>query len=148
MPADAGTVDPTSQMLIMPPRLNLSSERFERHGLYLIEDGMSIFLWLGRAAVPALTMDVFGAPDYASLASGPITLPVLDNSMSQRLRAIVDRIVVQRRGPYLPLLYLVKEDGEPGMRQLALSRMIEDRYEQTSGYLQFLGQIRDKVNGA
>ena len=148
MPPDAGTIDMSTQCLIMPPRLNLSSERFERHGLYLIEDGMSVFLWLGRAAVPALTMDVFGAPDYASLQSGPIVLPELENSMSQRLRAILDRIVTLRRGPYLSLLYLVKEDGDPGMRLLALSRLVEDRYEQTSGYLQFLGQIRDKVNGS
>ena len=148
MPPDAGTIDMSTQCLIMPPRLNLSSERFERHGLYLIEDGMSVFLWLGRAAVPALTMDVFGAPDYASLQSGPIVLPELENSMSQRLRAILDRIITLRRGPYLSLLYLVKEDGDPGMRLLALSRLVEDRYEQTSGYLQFLGQIRDKVNGS
>ena len=68
--------------------------------------------------------------------------------MSQRLRAILDRIITLRRGPYLSLLYLVKEDGDPGMRLLALSRLVEDRYEQTSGYLQFLGQIRDKVNGS
>lgn len=148
MPNDAGTLDPVTHKLILPPRLNLSSERFERHGLYLIEDGMSIFLWLGRAAVPALTMDVFGAQDYASLQSGPITLPALENSMSQRVRALVEHVAVQRRGPYLPVLYLVKEDGDPGLRLLALSRMIEDRYEQTNGFLQFLSLIRDKVNGS
>lgn len=147
MPADAGTMDPTTQTLIMPPRLTLTSERFERHGLYLIEDGMSTFLWLGRAAVPALTMDVFGAQDYQALQSGPVTLPALDNAMSKRVRAIVERVGTQRRGPYMSNVYIVKEDGDPGMRLLALSRMIEDRYEQTSGYLQFLGQLRDKING-
>jgi len=145
MPAGAGLMDVSTQTLTMPPRLSLSSERFERHGLYLIEDGMSIFLWLGRAAVPALTMDVFGAPDYAALRSGPIELPELDNAMSRRVRAIVERVVTQRRGVYLPNVYLVKEDGDAGMRLLALSRMIEDRYEQTSGYLPFLGQLRDKL---
>lgn len=145
MPANAGLMDVSTQTLTMPPRLSLSSERFERHGLYLIEDGMSIFLWLGRAAVPALTMDVFGAPDYAALRSGPIELPELDNAMSRRVRAIVERVTTQRRGVYLPNLYLVKEDGDAGMRLLALSRMIEDRYEQTSGYLPFLGQLRDKL---
>ena len=148
MPAGAGLMDVSTQTLAMPPRLSLSSERFERHGLYLIEDGMSIFLWLGRAAIPALTMDVFGAPDYAALRSGPIELPELDNPMSRRVRAIVERVVTQRRGVYLPNVYLVKEDGDAGMRLLALSRMIEDRYEQTSGYLPFLGQLRDKLQNS
>lgn len=148
MPADAGLLDMTTQTLVMPPRLSLSSERFERHGLYLIEDGMTVFLWLGRAAVPALTMDVFGAPDYAALRSGPIELPVLDNAMSRRVRAIVERVATQRRGVYLANVYLVKEDGDAGMRLLALSRMIEDRYEQTSGYLPFLGQLRDKLQSS
>ncbi|KAN0059837.1 COPII subunit [Thecaphora frezii] len=145
MAPEAGTTGANG--FIFPQKLNLTSERFERHGLYLIEDGQNIFLWVGREAVPQLCLDVFDAPSYGALRGGKTTLPKLDNSMNQRVNAIVDRIREMRRGPYRPQLYVVKEDGEPSLRLWALSLLIEDRFEQTPSYMQFIGQLRDKVNG-
>lgn len=56
----------------MPPELPLTSERLERHGLFLIEDGQTIFLWVGRDAVPQLVADVFGLPSYEVLRGGKV----------------------------------------------------------------------------
>ena len=56
----------------MPPPLPLTSERLERHGLYLIEDGQIIFLWVGRDAVPQLIMDVFNLASYEVLRGGKV----------------------------------------------------------------------------
>lgn len=61
----------------MPPPLPLSSERLERHGLYLIEDGQTIFLWVGRDAVPQLIIDVFNLPGYDVLRGGKVRLLLL-----------------------------------------------------------------------
>ncbi|EST05043.1 WW domain protein [Kalmanozyma brasiliensis GHG001] len=146
MAPEAGTTV-AEKGFVMPLKLNLTSERFERHGLYLIEDGQNIFLWVGREAVPQLCMDVFDVANYGTLRGGKTTLPKLDNSMNQRVNAIVQRIRESRRGPYRPHLYVVKEDGEPSLRLWALSLLIEDRFEQTPSYMQFIGQLRDKVNG-
>lgn len=63
----------------MPTPLPLSSERLERHGLYLIEDGQTIFLWVGRDSVPQLVMDVFNIPNYEVLRAGKVTLPPINN---------------------------------------------------------------------
>ena len=41
-----------------------TSERLKRHGLFFIEDAQTMFLWVGRDAVPQLIMDVFNLPDY------------------------------------------------------------------------------------
>lgn len=57
----------------MPPPLPLTSERLERHGLFLIEDGQTIFLWVGRDAVPQLIMDVFNLPTYEVLRGGKVS---------------------------------------------------------------------------
>lgn len=70
MPPEAGTVGP--QGVIMPPPLPLGSDRMERHGLYLIEDGQTMFLWVGRDAVPQLIVDVFDLPSYDALRSGKV----------------------------------------------------------------------------
>ena len=64
----------------MPAPLPLSSERLERHGLYLIEDGQTMFLWVGRDAVPQLIIDVFDLPSYADLRGGKVDLSATPNS--------------------------------------------------------------------
>jgi len=46
---------------------------------------------------------------------------------------------------YYPHLYVVKEDGDPGLRIWAASALVEDRSDQNPSYLQFLQQLRDKV---
>lgn len=51
----------------MPVLLPLTSERLVRHGLFLVEDGQNMFLWIGRDAVPQLLMDVFDKPSYDQL---------------------------------------------------------------------------------
>lgn len=59
--------------VILPTQLPLTSERLERHGLFLIEDGQTIFLWVGRDAVPQLVMDVFDLPNYEVLRGGKVS---------------------------------------------------------------------------
>lgn len=77
-----GTVG--EQGVILPPPLPLTSERLERHGLFLIEDGQTIFLWVGRDAVPQLIMDVFNLPNYEVLRGGKVSL-LTASSPSHRL---------------------------------------------------------------
>ncbi|KAH9833295.1 protein transporter SEC24 [Rhodofomes roseus] len=146
MPPECGTVG--EHGVILPPPLPLTSERLERHGLFLIEDGQTIFLWVGRDSVPQLVMDVFNLPNYEVLRGGKTTLPLLENSFSQRVNAIVQKIREMRRGVYYPHLYVVKEDGEPPLRLWALSCLIQDRADVLPSYQQFIGQLRDKVNGS
>lgn len=146
MSAEAGTVG--EHGVIMPVPLPLTSERLERHGLYLIEDGQTMFLWVGRDSVPQLVMDVFNLPSYEVLRGGKATLPVLDNPFSQRVNAVIQKTREMRRGVYYPHLYVVKEDGEPPLRLWALSCLIQDRADVLPSYQQFIGQLKDKVNGA
>ncbi|TCD71906.1 COPII subunit [Steccherinum ochraceum] len=140
MAPECGTVG--EQGVIMPSPLPPTSEKLERHGLFLIEDGQTIFLWVGRDAVPQLIIDVFNLPSYET------TLPVLDNVFSQRVNAVIQKTREMRRGPYYPHLYVVKEDGEPALRLWALSCLIQDRADVLPSYQQFISQLKDKVNGS
>jgi len=144
MPAEAGTYGENG--VILPPALNLTSERLERHGLFLIEDGQNIFLWVGQEAVPRLIEDVFDLPSYAELTGGKTTLPTLDNPFNQRVNAIVAKTRELRRGVYRPYLYVVKSDAEPALRSWALSLLIEDRMDHMSSYAQYLTRVKNKVS--
>lgn len=143
MPPEAGTIG--EQGVILPPALNLTSERLERHGLFIIEDGQNIFLWVGHEAVPRLIQDVFDLLSYSELSGGKYTLPVLDNPFNQRVNAIVAKTRELRRGVYRPHLYVVKSDAEPALRSWALSLLIEDRMDHMSSYAQYLTTVKNKV---
>ncbi|CAG8704929.1 21443_t:CDS:10 [Gigaspora margarita] len=144
MPIDAGTYGPDG--IIMPPSLNLSSEKLERHGAYLLEDGQNIFIWLGRQVVPQLCMDLLNVRSYEEVRSGKVTLLQLDNPFSQQVNAIIGKTRESRRGVYYPHLYIVKEDGgDPSLRLWFLSHIIEDRTDTVMSYQQWLGHLKDKV---
>jgi protein transport protein SEC24 len=137
---------PGPEGIIMPPAMNLNSQLFKSHGLYLIDDGQVQFLWIGRDAVPELMQDVFGVSSIELVAAGKTTLPLLDNAFSPRVNAVLAKSREMLTGSlYYPHLYVVKEDGDPGLRIWAASTLVEDRSDQAPSYQQFLQQVRDKV---
>ncbi|KAI8371496.1 uncharacterized protein BYT42DRAFT_501415 [Radiomyces spectabilis] len=159
MPQQAGTVDSQTGKCMMPPRLNLSSEKLEAHGCYLVENGQTIFIWIGKDAVPALCMDLLGAPNIQEVKTGQIPqLPALKSSFSQRVTSIIDHLRKDRSSNYYPTLYIVREDGDPMLRSWFLARLLEDRQptgpaiaganqdHMSSGmsYFQWLGFLRAK----
>ncbi|KAG0365139.1 COPII subunit, partial [Mortierella sp. AD032] len=142
MPEHCGTIG--AQGIEMPQTMNLSSERLSRSGLFMLEDGQNIFLWIGRDAVPQLCMDLFGVPSYASIRGGKTTLPTLETDFNQRVNLIVSKAREMRRTSYFSQLYVVKEDGDAALRLWFLSHLIEDRAEPIMSYYQYLGHLKDR----
>ncbi|KAF2402266.1 COPII component protein [Trichodelitschia bisporula] len=149
MPDNAGVPDPTTNETVLPPPMNLSSERIVPYGLYLIDDGQTQFMWLGRDAIPALVEDVFGLADKSQVKQGKTLLPELDNEFNERVRAVVEKSRDHRaRGVgsiTVPPLYVVREDGEPSLRLWAQTLLVEDRADQGVSLGQWMGMLREKV---
>lgn len=150
MPDDAGLADEQSGETVLPPPINLTSACLAPYGLYLIDDGQTQFLWVGRDAVPQLLEDVFGLPDKSHLKVGKQTVPVLENDFNERVRAVIERSRDHRgKGVgsiIVPHLYVVREDGEPGMRLWATTMLVEDRADQGVSLKQWLGMMGEKVS--
>ncbi|EZF34707.1 protein transporter SEC24 [Trichophyton interdigitale H6] len=149
MPDDAGIPHPETGKIVLPPLTNLSSERLVPHGMYLIDDGQTQFLWIGRDAVPQLINDVFGLSDKSLLRVGKQVLPETENDFNERVRAVIsksrDKLSRGVGSIISPHLYVVKEDGEPGLRLWAQSMMVEDRADQSVSLQQWMGLLREKV---
>jgi protein transport protein SEC24 len=152
MPDTAGMPDPATNTVVLPPPMNLSSERIVPYGLYLIDDGQTQFLWLGRDAVPELVADVFGAPggDRAAVPQGKTTLPELDNDFNERVRAVLeksrDHLAIGAGSIVVPPLYVVREDGDPALKLWAQTLLVEDRGDAGAALQQWLGLVREKVS--
>ena len=149
MPDTAGMPDTGANETVLPPPHNLSSERLAPYGLYLIDDGQTQFLWLGRDAVPALVNDVFGVEDKTLVQQGKTTLPELDNDFNERVRAVVEKSRDHKAknvgSIVMPPLYVVREDGEPSLKLWAQTMLVEDRGEGGPALQQWMGSLREKV---
>lgn len=145
----AGLPDGTTGEIQMPPTLNLNSGNLVPYGLYLIDDGQTQFLWLGREPVPALLVDVFGTDDKNVLKQGKTSLPVLDTEFNERIRSVIGKSRDHRSkgcgSIIVPPLYLIREDGEPSLRLWAQTLLVEDRADQGVSAAQWLGTLREKV---
>ncbi|KAA8629223.1 hypothetical protein SMACR_03493 [Sordaria macrospora] len=149
MPDNAGIPDPETSQIVLPPPMNLSSERFAPFGLYLIDDGQTQFLWVGRDAVPQLILDVFGVQERTQVAVGKGTLPELDNDFNERVRNVIAKSRDHKSKGVgsitLPHLYVVREDGEPSLKLWAQTLLVEDRADQGMSFQQWMGMLREKV---
>ncbi|KAI9868356.1 MAG: COPII subunit [Trichoglossum hirsutum] len=150
MPDNAGRPDENSGEIHLPPPTNLTSERLVPFGLYLIDDGQTQFLWVGKDAVPQLINDVFGLPDVSAVLVGKKSLPVLENDFNERVRAVIEKSRDQRSknvgSIVVPHLYIVREDGEPSLRLWAQTLLVEDRADQSVSLAQWMGMLREKVS--
>lgn len=48
--------------IILPPVLNLSIERLACDGIFLLEDTLTLYLWVGRSVPSPLLTSLFGIP--------------------------------------------------------------------------------------
>ncbi|KAI7891079.1 Sec23/Sec24 trunk domain-containing protein [Mucor mucedo] len=160
MPVQAGTLDRNNHC-IMPPQLNLSSERLDRHGCYLVENGHRILIWIGREAVPQLCEDLLNVSRVQDVRSGQVaSLPELQNAFSERVHRIISKLRTEsRHSNFYPSLYVVKEEGDVMLRHWFLTHMLEDRQQPpqgcspsihksinaTTSYFQWLNYIKDKM---
>ena len=150
MPDNAGLSDEATGEIVLPPTIAASSASLIPYGLYLIDDGQTQFLWIGRDAVPQLLNDVFGIAEKTQVSLGKQTLPILDNDFNERVRAVIEKSRDHRSkgvgSIIVPHLYVVREDGEPGLRLWAQTMLVEDRADQGASLKQWLGTLREKAS--
>lgn len=146
MPDEAGLPNEETGEIVLPPKLNLTGERLVPHGLYLIDDGQTMFVWVGRDVVPQLCLDAFGVDSLASVPSGKVEFPESDSQLNERIRAIIAKLREKKDAITWPSLFIIKEDGDPSLRLWASTFLIEDRADDILSYYQFLTSIRDKLS--
>ena len=153
MPDNCGLPDPTTGEIVLPPPMNLSSERLLPHGMYLVDDTQVQFLFIGVQAVPQLVQDVFGLPSVEHVKVGKTTLPELEGSeFNSRVRAVIAKSrdhKSKRVGSItVPHLYVVRPDADPALRLWFQTMLVEDRTDQGMSLPQFLAMLREKVGAA
>lgn len=127
--------------VVLPTMMSLTSESLTQDGIYLLEDGESILIWIGRAADANFLQNVFGMPSFDQFDSnmaGDI-LGTRGDPLSNRVGSIIQQVREERFVPYLQL-HVIRH-GEPKETKFFAS-LIEDRtMGMQSTYAEFLQRM-------
>ncbi|AGO11549.1 AaceriADL239Cp [[Ashbya] aceris (nom. inval.)] len=158
MPDEAGLPNENGE-IVLPQPINATSSLFERYGLYLLDTGMDMFLWLGGDAVPELVMDVFGTQDIMQIQVGKGELPILENSeFNERVRNVIAKLREHDDIITYPTLHIVRgaSPSEPmnhasarevaSLRLWATSQLVEDKVQSSFTYREFLQSMKTKTS--
>lgn len=158
MADEAGTANEDGSIMLPIP-INASTALFERYGLYLIDNGSELFLWVGGDAVPELVNDVFGLQDIYQVPTGKQDLPLLTESeFNIRVNNIINAIREHDDIITYQSLYVVRGPSmnepvnHPSARELATLRLwatsslVEDKVLNTLSYREFLQSVKSKIN--
>ncbi|XP_054261293.1 protein transport protein Sec24A-like isoform X2 [Macrosteles quadrilineatus] len=123
-----------------PPRLQLSAERIDSQGMFLMDDGTTLMLYIGHNLDPALCQAVFNVPHFSAIQELDY-LPELDNPTSEAVRGFVSYL--QNDKPYLIPLQVIRDDSHHRMR--FLEKLIEDKNESGTSYYEFLQRVKNLI---
>ncbi|XP_075891540.1 protein transport protein Sec24D isoform X2 [Nelusetta ayraudi] len=126
----------------LPAPLRCSEERLSDSGMFLLENGHSMFLWLGQGSPPDLVQNLFSLPSLAHLQAHMSSLPELDNPLSKKVRSIVSSLLEKR--PNSMKLHIVRQKDKPEM--LFRQFLVEDKnLHGGTSYMDFLGLLHREV---
>jgi protein transport protein SEC24 len=139
MPPECGRVDGSGRV-VLPAVNNLSSEKLDQAGIFLLDDGQYLLLWIARAASPDLLHQLFGT-SHLSTADNQLELVDQGNDFSSRVCAIVSSLRAQHSSNQK--LYIIRE-GDP-LEYRFFAHFVEDRSKTLPSYYEFLCQLQRQV---
>ncbi|XP_042257010.1 protein transport protein Sec24D [Thunnus albacares] len=133
-------IDVNSEALPAPVRC--SEERLADSGMFLLENGHSMFLWLGQASPPDHIQGIFNLPSLAHLQGHMCALPELDNPLSNKVRSIISGLLEKR--PNSMKLQIVRQKDKPEM--LFRQFLVEDKgLHGGASYMDFLCYVHREI---
>ncbi|XP_018421524.1 PREDICTED: protein transport protein Sec24C isoform X3 [Nanorana parkeri] len=133
-------VDPTSDSL--PVAIRASEERLSKGEIYLLENGVNLFIWVGANVQQALIHNLFGVSSFSQIDSSLSALPVLDNPISNKMHAIITMFRAQR--PRYMKLLVVKQDDK--LEMFFKHMLVEDKnLNGGASYVDFLCHMHKEI---
>ncbi|RMZ78653.1 hypothetical protein DV738_g3721, partial [Chaetothyriales sp. CBS 135597] len=143
-PADCFPSAETNQ-LVLPPSLRASFSRVEEGGVYLVDNGQLILLWLHASVSPNLLEDLFG-PGISSLSDldpNLNALPVLETHLNAQARNLLAYLSTVR-GSKAATIQLARQ-GLDGSEYEYARMLVEDRNNEAQSYVDWLVHVHRAI---
>uniref|UniRef100_A0AC35FA64 Uncharacterized protein n=1 Tax=Panagrolaimus sp. PS1159 TaxID=55785 RepID=A0AC35FA64_9BILA len=125
----------------LPQRLPLTYGRVNENGIYLLDTGNYVYLYVRSYASPETIENIFGVKSFTQIDQD-LTVQQLANPISEGLFWLLRHLQKQRAGYFAPVVTI--RDDSP-QNTLFTSRLIEDRTESAHSYIEFLHHIRREM---
>ncbi|XP_055518262.1 LOW QUALITY PROTEIN: protein transport protein Sec24C-like [Leucoraja erinacea] len=134
--------DLNGSQVSLPRAVRCSRRWLSARGVYLLEDGLRLLLWIGMDTPTEWIQDVFGVPSFSEVNCGVGSLPVLANALSRQIRNVMARVRKER--PRFLKLLIVKQTDD-AERQF-LQYLVEDKNPSGgASYADFLSHIHVSI---
>ncbi|XP_005565542.3 protein transport protein Sec24C isoform X1 [Macaca fascicularis] len=125
-----------------PPAIRASEERLSNGDMYLLENGLNLFLWVGASVQQGVVQSLFSVSSFSQITSGLSVLPVLDNPLSKKVRGLIDSLRAQR-SRYMKLIVVKQEDK---LEMLFKHFLVEDKsLSGGASYVDFLCHMHKEI---
>ena len=119
----------------LPQPLPLTARSVQEAGAFLVDDGISLSLWLGHAVPPDFLQAVFGTPTLENVDPATLNLSPAESSPSARhIHEIIATIRAERSWAWLPLR--VRKQGHAD--GAFVRALVEDQTKQMMSYNEFM----------
>ena len=136
-------LDDNGDPVANPVITHATAERLSRQGVYLMDTGHVLYLFIGRNVADEKVKLLFDLPNVAAIDESKNEIPVLDNTLNTALRKLIDELRSQR--PLFSMLIIIREDTKN--RLIFLNKLIDDRTESSMSYHEFLQHIQRQIVG-
>ncbi|XP_058458609.1 protein transport protein Sec24A isoform X2 [Malaya genurostris] len=128
-------------LVVEPPRLQLSAEKFDSRSMFLLDCGPHMFVYVGSNVPADILKDVLGINTVPEIPDFCIELPSRDTPASETLFAFIDSINEEK--PYSTYTQVIRDTSQ--FRSLLVEKFVDDRNQSSVSYYEFLQHLRTQV---
>lgn len=122
-----------SDYILLPPPQSLSAANLAADGIFLLDDALNLFIWIGSQADPTLVEYLLGIQSIAGVDTRRLLLQQLDNEFNQKVNNIINAIREVRS--IYQKTYFIAENSPFDV--VFRYRMVEDRASFPGGSLSY-----------
>ncbi|EXJ62307.1 hypothetical protein A1O7_02741 [Cladophialophora yegresii CBS 114405] len=137
--------DAETMQLVVPPTLRASFARVEEGGVYLVDNGQVVLLWLHAQVSPNLLQDLFGEGTNSLHDLDPMMneLPVLETHLNAQVRNLLQYISTVRGSKAAS--FTLARQGLDGSEFEYARMLVEDRNNEAQSYVDWLVHVHRAI---
>jgi protein transport protein SEC24 len=137
--------------ILLPQAVNLSVERLASDGIFLLDNGVNMHMWVGRQANPNLLNSLFGTPTLENVDMNLVKVLTSGDDFTNRFNAVAEALRERDGETFVitPKVNIVRE-GDAHMEARFFWNLIEDRASFQGGthsYGEFMQFVNNPSSG-
>ena len=112
--------------ITLPRSVRLTVDSLTSNGIFLLDNGLDMFLWVGRSSDPAILNSLFGTNSLEGVNMSEIKLQTSGNDFASRLNGVVSALREDDTPQDLVAKVTIVGEGDHGLESRFFWHLIED----------------------